>query len=160
MNLKGWKVNQSQSPGRIPDSRYKKSCIWSHKRIFYPNKTTFGSELCASNRHALAAEAHSDYALPSLYTKHTHTHRLEYASRLFNIQQTFTQCSEGVARSTSYIPDRLNMDREENEQSRHMLWLNLHTCAKARARFTYKSRSLLSDQLIPTWTFIVDVFLS
>lgn len=52
---------------------------------------------------------------------HSHTHRKPYASRLFSIQPAFAHCSPGVARSTSSLPDRLNMERMEDEQSRRCI---------------------------------------
>lgn len=55
-----------------------------------------------------------------LYTpgSYTHTHSKPYASRLFSIKQAFAHCSPGVSRSTSSLPDRLNMERMAHYRSR------------------------------------------
>lgn len=79
-----------------------------------------------------SAPIHADYAQPGLYRntqtrtcapthahtpRNTHAHTQAYASRLFSIQQAFAHCSPRVTRSTSSIPDRLNMERMADEQS-------------------------------------------
>lgn len=69
------------------------------------------SQVCIeTHRHA--------HARPHTHThRGTHTHTQAYASRLFSIQQSFAHCSPRVTRSTSSIPDRLNMERMADEQS-------------------------------------------
>lgn len=77
------------------------------------------SMLIMHNQVCIETHRHA-HARPHTHThRGTHTHTQAYASRLFSIQQAFAHCSPRVTRSTSSIPDRLNMERMADEQSRN-----------------------------------------